>query len=40
MSDEGSTQQVVEEMDLEEVGEAQAGDSPEEVVIALSPAFG
>jgi propanediol dehydratase medium subunit len=40
MSDEGSTQQVVEEMELEEVGEAEAGDSPEEVVIALSPAFG
>jgi propanediol dehydratase medium subunit len=40
MSDEGSTQQVVEEMELEEVGEAEQGDSPEEVVIALSPAFG
>src|SRR5919112_3791954 len=40
MSDEGATQQVVEEMELEEVGEAQPGDSPDEVVIALAPAFG
>jgi propanediol dehydratase medium subunit len=40
MSDEGSTQQAVEDMELEEVGEAKPGDSPDEVVIALSPAFG
>src|SRR4051794_11900477 len=40
MSDDGATQQVVEEMELEEVGEAKPGDSPDEVVIAVSAAFG
>lgn len=41
MSEEGANQQqVVEEMELEELGEAQPGDSPDEVVVALAPAFG
>jgi propanediol dehydratase medium subunit len=40
MSDEGATQQAVEEMELEEQGEAKPGDSSDEVVIAVSPAFG
>jgi hypothetical protein len=41
MSDEGTNQQqVVEDMELEELGEAEAGDSPDEVVIAIAPAFG
>ncbi len=42
MSDEGTNQQqqAVEEMELEEVGEAELGDSSDEVVIAVAPAFG
>ena len=42
MSDEGTNQQqqVVENMELEEVGEAEIGDSADEVVVAIAPAFG
>lgn len=40
MSEQGANQQVVEEMELEELGEAEPGDSADEVVVAISPAFG
>ena len=40
MSEDVGTTQVVQEMELKELGEAKAGSSPDEVVIALSPAFG
>lgn len=33
-------QQAVKEMEFEEKGEAQRGSAPDEVVIAISPAFG
>lgn len=33
-------QQVVQEMEFEEQGEAKRGSAPDEVVIAISPAFG
>ncbi len=34
------TTRVAEEMELREVGEAERGSAPDEVVIAISPAFG
>ncbi len=40
MSENGATQEVVREMELKEVGEAKVGSAPDEVVIAISPAFG
>lgn len=39
MSDDVATQ-VVQEMELKELGPAEAGNSPDEVVIAISAAFG
>lgn len=39
MSDDVATQ-VVQEMELKELGPAKAGNSPDEVVIAISAAFG
>lgn len=42
MSEAGTVQQqpVVQEMELEEQGVAERGSAPDEVVIAISPAFG
>lgn len=40
MSENVATQEVVQEMELKEVGEAKVGSAPDEVVIAISPAFG